>query len=74
MPGLCLTFPQACRLWQLDAATCQRVLEILLGERFLAQRPDGAFIAFQADAPRPFSVQVKAVLRPRESGSVRHSA
>ena len=63
MPGLCLTFPQACRLWQVDAAMCQRVLDILVGENFLARRKDGSFIAIQASAPRP----VKATLRPLAS-------
>ena len=32
MPGLCLTFAQACRLWQVDAPTCQALLDQLLKE------------------------------------------
>ena len=51
MPGLSVTFPQACRLWQVDTATCQRVLDILVGENFLARRKDGSFIAFKATRP-----------------------
>jgi hypothetical protein len=35
MPGLRLTLRQACRLWQLDQATCEAVLSKLLEERFL---------------------------------------
>ena len=45
MPGLHLTFAQACRLWQLDAAVCEAVLEMLLLERFLVRTATGAFIA-----------------------------
>ena len=32
MPGLRLTVAQACRLWQVDAATCERVLAQLVRE------------------------------------------
>lgn len=61
MPGLRLTFAQACRLWQMDAATCELVLHTLLTEHFLARTNDGAFVARSADArPTP----VKATLRP----------
>ena len=45
MPGLQLTFPQACRLWQLDAATCTVMLQTLIEEGFLLARQDGTFIA-----------------------------
>jgi hypothetical protein len=45
MPGLRLTLPQACRLWQLDAATCKVVLQTLIEEGFLIGRQDGTFIA-----------------------------
>ena len=45
MPGLRLTFPQACRLWQLDATTCESVLQSLVDEGFLLKTPDGGFIA-----------------------------
>jgi hypothetical protein len=48
MPGLRLTFAQACRLWQLDAATCHAVLHQLMGDRFLHQTPDGAYVAFSS--------------------------
>jgi hypothetical protein len=45
MPGLRLTLVQACRLWQVDAATCTRVLRALIEEGFLIGRQDGTFIA-----------------------------
>jgi len=53
MPGLRLTFAQACRLWQVDAATCERVLQTLVSERFLFRTADGAFIALPAADTRP---------------------
>lgn len=37
MPGLQLTVAQACRLWQVDVATCEMVLEQLVRDRFLPQ-------------------------------------
>ena len=45
MPGLRLTLAQACRLWQLDATTCEGVLDVLLADRFLRRTVDGAFVA-----------------------------
>ena len=51
MPGLRLTFAQACRLWQLDAATCEAVIGRLVQQRVLHQTRDGQYIAFPA--PRP---------------------
>jgi hypothetical protein len=44
MPGMSLTLPQACRLWQQDAHTCQAALELLVAERFLGRTRDGAFV------------------------------
>lgn len=44
MPGLRLTFSQACRLWQVDAATCEVVLQTLVAENFLVRTPNGSFI------------------------------
>lgn len=52
MPGLRLTFAQACRLWQLDAATCHAVLQQLVGDRFLHRTPEGAYVAFPSIRPR----------------------
>ena len=45
MPGLQLTFDQACRLWQVDVATCEMVLEQLLRDRFLRKTHTGAYVA-----------------------------
>ena len=46
MPGLKLTFQQACRLWNLSAGSCREALDALRDEGFLYQTPSGAFIAF----------------------------
>jgi hypothetical protein len=59
MPGLKLTFSQACRLWQLDGATCESVLRLLVAEGSLACTTDGAFVAL----PKP-GVPLKAHLAP----------
>jgi hypothetical protein len=45
MPGLRLTFAQACRLWQLDAPTCEAVLAKLVSERMLHRSSDGRYLA-----------------------------
>ena len=45
MPGLRLTSAQACRLWQVDASTCETLLEQLVRETFLRKTLDGAYIA-----------------------------
>jgi hypothetical protein len=43
MPGLKLTGAQASRLWGLDIATCQHLLNVLLDMRFLARTGDGRY-------------------------------
>lgn len=48
MPGLRLTLAQACRLWQLDAATCYGVLAALVDEKFLYRTRDGSYIFLPA--------------------------
>ena len=48
MPGLRLTFAQACRLWQLDPTTCGLVLERLIRDGVLLQTRQGNYVA----APR----------------------
>ena len=45
MPGLQLTFDQACRLWQVDTSTCEILLEQLIQEGFLCKTREGSFIA-----------------------------
>ena len=59
MPGLRLTRPQACRLWQIDAATCELVLRTLTGEGFLYQTAEGRFVALPMTA-KPLHVDLPA--------------
>lgn len=58
MPGLNLTVPQACRLWQVDREQCQAVLEALVDEEFLTRTSSGAFVAL----PTPRGTAAKASL------------
>jgi hypothetical protein len=44
MPDLRLTLRQARRLWNLDQALCDELLEVLVHEGFLAQTSDGSFL------------------------------
>jgi hypothetical protein len=44
MPDLRLTLRQARRLWNLDQALCDDLLEALVCEGFLAQTSDGSFL------------------------------
>jgi hypothetical protein len=67
MPGLRLTFAQACRLWQVDGPTCEAVLEQLVREAFLYKTGNGAYVA----SPSITSRQVKAELRSEDLSSVR---
>jgi len=48
MPGLCVTAREAQRLFGLDAATCEKVLESLLRSGFLWRSGDGTFRRSQA--------------------------
>ena len=43
MPDLKLTPPQAARLWGLDRATAERVLDQLCANRLLLRTADGAY-------------------------------
>ena len=45
MPGLRLTFAQACRLWHMDAVSCQAVLTRLVHDGILMQTRHGHYIA-----------------------------
>lgn len=49
LPGLKITFAQACRLWHANEARCLEALESLVREGFLRRIASGAFIAL----PRP---------------------
>jgi hypothetical protein len=44
MPGLCLTLPQAQRLWALDRQTCEAVFRALIARGFLRMTPKGRFV------------------------------
>lgn len=44
MPGLCLTEPQARRLWALDGDVCNTVLAALVQDGFLRRTHDGRFV------------------------------
>jgi hypothetical protein len=46
MPGLSLTFRQACRLWQIDPVTCEALLKRLVAEKFLSYSPSGLYAAY----------------------------
>lgn len=37
MPGLCLTLPQAARLWAADREACARALDMLVESGFLSR-------------------------------------
>ena len=41
MPGLRLTVRQAARLWGIDSASCQAVIDALIGTSFLRWTPTG---------------------------------
>ena len=45
MPGLCLTVPQAARLWNLDRETSEAALTVLVADGYLARTDDGRFVA-----------------------------
>jgi hypothetical protein len=62
MPGLRLTLAQACRLWHVDAATCETLLEELVREAFLHRTDKGAYIAVSSSTRHQ---PAKAQLRER---------
>lgn len=43
MPGLRLTLPQASRLWAVDRATSERILDTLTAAGFLSKNREGAY-------------------------------
>ena len=51
MPGLRLTEAQARRLWGLDAASCEQLLNILVDAKFLFQTRDGSFMRVEHAVP-----------------------
>ena len=44
MPGLQLTIAQASRLWGMDQAACQRVIDALVEAAFLRWTPAGTVV------------------------------
>jgi len=60
MPGLRLTVSQACRLWQLDEATCLLLLEQLVAEHYLHRTTDGAYATTPSMRPKPAKADVSA--------------
>jgi hypothetical protein len=44
MPGLCLTLPQAQRLWVVDRQTCEAVFTALIAHGFLRMTTNGRFV------------------------------
>ena len=44
IPGLHLTKPQVQRLWGLDAVTCDALLDVLQGAKFLRRTPKNAYV------------------------------
>ena len=67
MPGLRLTFAQACRLWQVDAPTCELLLEQLVRESFLRQTVDGFYIALPAPRQQDKARLVEAFRLPHSA-------
>ena len=47
MPGLRVTLAQACRLWQVETATCEKLLDHLVREGVLCRTESGFYIASQ---------------------------
>jgi len=46
MPGMCVTAPQAQRLWGIDATTCAFVLSTLVERRVLRRTARGTFVRY----------------------------
>ena len=47
MPGLSLTQAQMQRLWDVEAPTCEALIDSLLAARVLRRTADGHFIAYE---------------------------
>jgi hypothetical protein len=60
MPGLKVTFEQACRLWSANRAECQAALDALIEQGLLYRSPSGVFAA----SPPPGGVGLTAALVP----------
>jgi hypothetical protein len=62
MPGLRLTTRQAQRLWHLDGARCEVLLNALVDAHFLWRTADGAFI--RRDGNSPVGARMAATVPP----------
>jgi hypothetical protein len=49
IPGLCLTRKQAQRLWNLDSATCDTLLQEMVAEHFLRVTPTDRYVRADID-------------------------
>jgi hypothetical protein len=71
MPGLRLTLEQARRLCGVERALCQRVLDLLVDEKFLCVKSDGVYarVADGADHlyPQPAKADLRAERRVKAS-------
>ena len=67
MPGLRLTFAQACRLWHMEATTCSAALEELTAERFLYRTKDGAYSVFSGTRLTPAKATLSGSRRSAEN-------
>jgi hypothetical protein len=57
MPGLRLTEAQARKLWGLDQASCDALLDALVDAKFLFRTPNGAFMRFEHATPAKADVR-----------------
>ena len=44
MPGLCVTMPQAARLWGIERPVCEQVIGALVDAAFLRRTKDGSVV------------------------------
>ena len=51
MPGLALTRSQMLRLWHLDGAVCDEVVETLVASHFLRHRADHTYVRCDESLP-----------------------
>jgi hypothetical protein len=52
MPGLCLTEPQMCRLWDLDRSACDLLLQHLLEEGIVRHAGEDKYVLARQSVPQ----------------------
>jgi len=67
MPGLRLTLPQACRLWQLNPSTCEPLLQALVVEGFLLKTSRGLYVA------APSELRMRSMSTPQAHEPIRRN-